>query len=101
MTPEQQFARLLTRYETSFFELNDYETRVLPEFKNGKVVHGKLVLSLDDFESTVLVMEAFVRESESEAGSDFVQVEEGRGFFNWFILARIVEVIRSVLESKK
>lgn len=98
---EQLFKKLLDRYELAFFELNDYETQVLPIFKNGKVIHGKLVISLEQFESTVLVMEAFVRESESEAGSDFVQVEEGRGFFNWLILSRIVEVIRSVLESKK
>ena len=66
MSIEQQFNRLLTRYETAFFELNDYETRVLPELKNGKVVNCKTIVSLEEFEATIGFMEEMVLAESNE-----------------------------------
>ena len=85
---EQQFERLLTRYETAFFELNDYETRVLPELKNGKVVNCKTIVSLEEFEATIGFMEEMVlAESKEIQEGQMIYQEEGRSFFNWLTIA--------------
>lgn len=98
---EKYFQKLLTRYQTAFFELNDYETSVLPDFKNGKVVNRGLVITLDDFEATISFMEQVVlSENAHLANTNMVQYEEGRVFFNWLILSRIVEMIRNMVGVK-
>lgn len=95
---EQQFNRLLTRYETAFFELNDYETRVLPELKNGKVVNCKTIVSLEEFEATIGFMEEMVLEESNEMQEgQMIYQEEGRSFFNWLTLAHFVRIIKSMV----
>lgn len=98
MSIEQQFNRLLTRYETAFFELNDYETRVLPELKNGKVVNCKTIVSLEEFEATIGFMEEMVlAESNEIQEGQMIYQEEGRSFFNWLTLAHFVRIIKSMV----
>lgn len=95
------FNNLLVRYQTAWFELNDYETQILPSFENGKVVNCKTIISLEEFESTIEVMEELVRREAKELSSDnLIQQEEGRSFFNWFTLAHIVQLIKAMAEKK-
>ena len=99
MSIEQQFERLLTRYETAFFELNDYETKVLPELKNGKVVNCLTKVSLEEFESTVELMEQMVVAESSEVQEgQMIYQEEGRSFFNWLTIAPIVRLIKRMAQ---
>ena len=101
MSIEQQFEKLLTRYETAFFELNDYETRVLPELKNGKVVNCKTIVSLEEFEATIGFMEEMVlAESNEIQEGQMIYQEEGRSFFNWLTIAHFVRVIKGMVGAK-
>ena len=99
MSIEQQFEKLLTRYETAFFELNDYETRVLPELKNGKVVNCLTVVTLEEFESTIGFMEELIKQERSETKEgQMIYQEEGRSFFNWLTLAHFVRLIKDMVK---
>lgn len=101
MSIEQQFKRLLTRYETAFFELNDYETKVLPQLKNGKVVKNLTINTLEEFEALILLMEEAVKQEHKELSIDqMIYQEEGRSFFNWLTIAHFVRVIKGMVGAK-
>lgn len=101
MSNKQHFDLLLTRFETAFFELNNYETRVLPELKNGKVVNRLTVVSMEEFESTIKLMEELVRQEKTEIqNGQMIYQEEGRSFFNWLTIAHLVRMIRNMVQAK-
>lgn len=98
---EKYFNQLLTRYETAFYELNNYETQVLPHLKNGKVVNCKTIVTLEEFESTIEFMEQLVREESPEVqDGQMIYYEEGRSFFNWLTLAHLVRAIKGMMQVK-
>lgn len=97
---QQYFNSLLTRYETAFFELNEYETRVLPILKNGKVVNCKTVVTLEEFESTIEFMEQVIIQAQPETeDGQMIYYEEGRAFFNWLSIAHFVRLIKSMIQG--
>lgn len=87
-----QFEELLERYKTAFYEINDFETRHLPDLRGGKVVNRKLILSLEQFEESVQVMEQLIID---EYGYEFHREEGGTIVFDWLAVIAFVNRIWS------
>ena len=87
-----QFSELLERYKTAFYEINDFETKHLPDLKGGKVVNHRLVVTLEEFEDTIKVMEQIVID---EYGYEFHKEEGGTIVFDWLAVIAFVNRIWS------
>ena len=87
-----QFRELLERYKTAFYEINDFETKHLPDLKGGKVVNHRLNVTLEEFEDTIKVMEQIVID---EYGHEFHREEGGTTVFDWLALITFINRIWS------